>query len=170
MSVPKDIMMEELNLSSNRGSRMFQERQKRAERFTLENAINGVDNTSNVRNWEATRTRSLLFKVVLVPSRCPHDNYLVETNVRYVASKTTTAERGCQRRHSGAALEGPGFNSSPSRCVVCMIFPCLYVFSRSASLPTGFRNSHAGLTGDCKLPLGVSERSLCVLMFLSFAP
>lgn len=46
MSVPKDIMMEELNLSSNRGSRMFQERQKRAERFTLENAIN----TSNVRN------------------------------------------------------------------------------------------------------------------------
>eukprot|EP00066_Takifugu_rubripes_P005966 XP_003970420.2 PREDICTED: myozenin-3 [Takifugu rubripes] len=47
MSVPKDIMMEELNLSSNRGSRMFQERQKRAERFTLENAINGVDNTSS---------------------------------------------------------------------------------------------------------------------------
>ncbi|TWW54969.1 Myozenin-2 Calsarcin-1 [Takifugu flavidus] len=93
MSVPKDIMMEELNLSSNRGSRMFQERQKRAERFTLENAINGVDNTSNVRNWETMRTRSALFKVVLMPSR-------------------------------------------------------------SASFPTGFRNSHIGLTGDCKLPLG----------------
>uniref|UniRef100_UPI0037E96178 myozenin-2-like isoform X1 n=1 Tax=Semicossyphus pulcher TaxID=241346 RepID=UPI0037E96178 len=38
MSVPKDVMMEELNLPSNRGSRMFQERQKRVERFTLENA------------------------------------------------------------------------------------------------------------------------------------
>lgn len=52
MSVPKDIMMEELNLSANRGSRMFQQRQKRAERFTLENAANGVDNASNVRNRE----------------------------------------------------------------------------------------------------------------------
>ncbi|XP_061758111.1 myozenin-2-like isoform X5 [Nerophis ophidion] len=37
MSVPRDVMMEELNLPSNRGSRMFQERQKRLERFTLEN-------------------------------------------------------------------------------------------------------------------------------------
>lgn len=52
MSIPKDIMMEELNLPSNRGSRMFQERQKRAERFTLENVANGINNTSRVRNWE----------------------------------------------------------------------------------------------------------------------
>lgn len=103
-----------------------------------------------------------------MPSRCPHNNYLVETDVRYVARKT--AECDCQRWHSGAALEGPAFNSSPSRCVVYMFFPCLYVFPRSACFPTGFRNSHAGLTGDCKLPLGVSERSVCVLMFLSFAP
>ncbi|XP_066526095.1 myozenin-2 [Hoplias malabaricus] len=36
VSVPKDVMMEELNLTSNRGSRMFQERQKRVERFTVE--------------------------------------------------------------------------------------------------------------------------------------
>ncbi|XP_054890406.1 myozenin-2-like isoform X4 [Poeciliopsis prolifica] len=48
ISVPKDVMMEELNLSSNRGSRMFQERQKRAEKFTLENAANGPYNP-NVR-------------------------------------------------------------------------------------------------------------------------
>ncbi|KAM9849420.1 myozenin-2-like isoform 3-T3 [Aulostomus maculatus] len=46
ISVPKDVMMEELNLqSSNRGSRMFQERQKRVERFTLENAADGAFNT-----------------------------------------------------------------------------------------------------------------------------
>uniref|UniRef100_A0A1A8L632 Myozenin 3a n=1 Tax=Nothobranchius pienaari TaxID=704102 RepID=A0A1A8L632_9TELE len=38
ISVPKDVMIEELNLSSNRGSRMFQERLRRAEKFTLENA------------------------------------------------------------------------------------------------------------------------------------
>uniref|UniRef100_A0A8C7KR45 Myozenin 3a n=1 Tax=Oncorhynchus kisutch TaxID=8019 RepID=A0A8C7KR45_ONCKI len=29
ISIPKDVMMEELNLQSNRGSRMFQERLKR---------------------------------------------------------------------------------------------------------------------------------------------
>ncbi|XP_051734188.1 myozenin-2 [Ctenopharyngodon idella] len=36
ISVPQDLMMEELNLLSNRGSIMFQERLKRVERFTLE--------------------------------------------------------------------------------------------------------------------------------------
>ncbi|XP_044061350.1 myozenin-2 isoform X2 [Siniperca chuatsi] len=48
ISIPKDVMMEELNLPSNRGSRMFQERQRRVERFTLENAANDAYNTSNV--------------------------------------------------------------------------------------------------------------------------
>ncbi|XP_051275562.1 myozenin-2 isoform X2 [Dicentrarchus labrax] len=48
ISVPKDVMMEELNLPSNRGSRMFQERQKRVERFTLENIANGAYNNNNV--------------------------------------------------------------------------------------------------------------------------
>lgn len=49
ISVPRDVMMEELNLPSNRGSRMFQERQKRVERFTVENAANGSHNIVNVR-------------------------------------------------------------------------------------------------------------------------
>ncbi|KAM3612340.1 uncharacterized protein V6R79_007142 [Siganus canaliculatus] len=48
VSVPKDVMMEELNLTSNRGSRMFQERQKRAEKFTLESAAESAYNSSNV--------------------------------------------------------------------------------------------------------------------------
>ncbi|XP_063732881.1 myozenin-2-like isoform X3 [Eleginops maclovinus] len=48
ISVPKDVMMEELNLESNRGSRMFQERQKRVERFTLENAANVAYNPNNI--------------------------------------------------------------------------------------------------------------------------
>ncbi|TRY98494.1 hypothetical protein DNTS_014632 [Danionella cerebrum] len=38
VSVPQDLMMEELQLNSNRGSRMFQERQRRVEKFTLENS------------------------------------------------------------------------------------------------------------------------------------
>ncbi|KAM8908134.1 LOW QUALITY PROTEIN: myozenin-2 [Spinachia spinachia] len=48
ISVPKDVMMEELNLPSNRGSRMFQERQKRVERFTLEKIANDACNSSTV--------------------------------------------------------------------------------------------------------------------------
>ncbi|KAM4586775.1 myozenin-2-like isoform 3-T3 [Fundulus diaphanus] len=46
ISVPRDVMMEELNLLSNRGSRMFQERQRRAEKFTLENVTNGPYNSN----------------------------------------------------------------------------------------------------------------------------
>ncbi|XP_024139436.2 myozenin-2 isoform X2 [Oryzias melastigma] len=46
ISVPKDVMMEELNLPSNRGSRMFQERQKRADKFTLENVTSGPHYTN----------------------------------------------------------------------------------------------------------------------------
>uniref|UniRef100_A0A8C9S915 Myozenin-3-like n=1 Tax=Scleropages formosus TaxID=113540 RepID=A0A8C9S915_SCLFO len=40
ISIPQDIMMEELKLLKNRGSRMFQERLKRVEKYTLENIEN----------------------------------------------------------------------------------------------------------------------------------
>uniref|UniRef100_A0A8C4SW57 Myozenin 3a n=1 Tax=Erpetoichthys calabaricus TaxID=27687 RepID=A0A8C4SW57_ERPCA len=36
ISVPRDVMMEELGLLSNKASRMFHERQKRADKFILE--------------------------------------------------------------------------------------------------------------------------------------
>lgn len=61
ISVPKDVMMEELNLPSNRGSRMFQERQRRVERFTLENATNNAYNTNNVRKQQAAHNTLLIF-------------------------------------------------------------------------------------------------------------
>lgn len=44
VSVPLDLMLEELNLMSNRGSIMFQERLKRVEKFTLENLANRPHN------------------------------------------------------------------------------------------------------------------------------
>ncbi|KAL2088746.1 hypothetical protein ACEWY4_015645 [Coilia grayii] len=52
ISTPRDVQMEELNLQSNRGSRMFQERQKRVERFTLENTVSssGAPVTSTMEN------------------------------------------------------------------------------------------------------------------------
>ncbi|KAG7497460.1 hypothetical protein JOB18_038053 [Solea senegalensis] len=40
MSVPKDIMLEELSLASNRGSRLFKMRQRRSEKYTFENIRN----------------------------------------------------------------------------------------------------------------------------------
>ncbi|KAI5096798.1 myozenin-2, partial [Silurus meridionalis] len=49
ISVPQDVMMEELNLRSNRGSRMFQERQRRVEKFTLEGSGKQADNVSQRR-------------------------------------------------------------------------------------------------------------------------
>uniref|UniRef100_A0A3Q3WET6 Myozenin 2b n=1 Tax=Mola mola TaxID=94237 RepID=A0A3Q3WET6_MOLML len=36
VSVPKDIMLEELSLTSNRGSRLFKMRQRRSEKYTFE--------------------------------------------------------------------------------------------------------------------------------------
>ncbi|XP_033830142.1 myozenin-2-like [Periophthalmus magnuspinnatus] len=49
ISIPKDVMMEELNVPNrNRGSRMFQERQKRVEKFTLENNSNAPQYIINV--------------------------------------------------------------------------------------------------------------------------
>ncbi|KAM6953243.1 myozenin-2-like isoform 2-T2 [Aplochiton taeniatus] len=48
ISIPRDVMMEELNLPSNRGSRMFQERLKRVERYTLENTANNNMYNNNV--------------------------------------------------------------------------------------------------------------------------
>lgn len=36
MSTPQDVMLEELSLSTNRGSQLFQQRQKRMQRFVFE--------------------------------------------------------------------------------------------------------------------------------------
>ncbi|KAK3524026.1 hypothetical protein QTP70_017539 [Hemibagrus guttatus] len=58
ISVPQDIMMEELNLLSNRGSRMFQERQKRTEKFTLEGAGKQADNQSETSCNQTTEEHS----------------------------------------------------------------------------------------------------------------
>ncbi|XP_058272280.1 myozenin-2 [Hemibagrus wyckioides] len=54
ISVPQDIMMEELNLRSNKGSRMFQARQKRSEKFTLEGAGKQADDQSETSYHQAT--------------------------------------------------------------------------------------------------------------------
>lgn len=68
ISIPKDVMMEELNLQSNRGSRMFQERLKRVERFTLENQVN--DLYVNVRTHTHTHTQPCISPLDAMPFQC----------------------------------------------------------------------------------------------------
>uniref|UniRef100_A0A8C4BPE1 Myozenin-2-like n=2 Tax=Denticeps clupeoides TaxID=299321 RepID=A0A8C4BPE1_9TELE len=55
VSTPKDLQMEELNLSSNRGSRMFQERQRRVERFTLESTAGPAAGIYEQQNLNPTQ-------------------------------------------------------------------------------------------------------------------
>uniref|UniRef100_A0A8C2BJ31 Myozenin 2a n=1 Tax=Cyprinus carpio TaxID=7962 RepID=A0A8C2BJ31_CYPCA len=49
VSAPKEIMLEELSLASNRGSRLFKMRQKRSEKYTFESIQNEANTQHNVR-------------------------------------------------------------------------------------------------------------------------
>ncbi|XP_017559255.1 myozenin-2 isoform X2 [Pygocentrus nattereri] len=58
VSVPKDVMMEELNLTSNRGSRMFQERQKRVEKYTVEGTADASPVIYNNQHFSQLQNQS----------------------------------------------------------------------------------------------------------------
>ncbi|XP_052416925.1 myozenin-2 isoform X1 [Carassius gibelio] len=47
VSAPKEIMLEELSLASNRGSRLFKMRQKRSEKYTFESVQNETNTQHN---------------------------------------------------------------------------------------------------------------------------
>uniref|UniRef100_A0A8C4NI19 Myozenin 2b n=1 Tax=Eptatretus burgeri TaxID=7764 RepID=A0A8C4NI19_EPTBU len=53
MSIPKEIMLEELGLFNNRGSLMFHMRQKRVEKYTFEASQNDINAKMNAANQEA---------------------------------------------------------------------------------------------------------------------
>lgn len=48
LSIPKDIMLEELSLLSNRGSRLFKMRQRRSEKYTFESIQNEANTLLSV--------------------------------------------------------------------------------------------------------------------------
>lgn len=48
LSTPKDIMLEELSLLTNRGSRLFKMRQRRSEKYTFESIQNEANAQLNV--------------------------------------------------------------------------------------------------------------------------
>ncbi|KAF7656450.1 hypothetical protein LDENG_00040940 [Lucifuga dentata] len=56
MKVPKDIMLEELSLASNRGSRLFKMRQRRSEKYTFESIRN--DSNKQINNGTVPQTET----------------------------------------------------------------------------------------------------------------
>uniref|UniRef100_A0A667YFF1 Myozenin 2a n=1 Tax=Myripristis murdjan TaxID=586833 RepID=A0A667YFF1_9TELE len=54
VSVPKDIMLEELSFASNRGSRLFKMRQRRSEKYTFES----IQNEANKQNENGNATEN----------------------------------------------------------------------------------------------------------------
>ncbi|KAM4536882.1 myozenin-2a [Odontesthes bonariensis] len=56
MCVPKDIMLEELSLASNRGSRLFKMRQRRSEKYTFESIQN--ENNMQLNNCVVSQTEN----------------------------------------------------------------------------------------------------------------
>ncbi|KAF5896424.1 ADP-ribosylation factor-like protein 3, partial [Clarias magur] len=87
ISVPQDVMMEELTLLSNRGSRMFQQRQKRVEKFTLEGAGKQADNGSETLSYQATEGR---------PDKAHYDTNVspAERNALLAKLQHTVAKKG----------------------------------------------------------------------------
>ncbi|KAG9259991.1 myozenin-2 isoform X1 [Astyanax mexicanus] len=61
LSTPKDIMLEELSLLSNRGSRLFKMRQRRSEKYTFEsiqNKANAILNSEDQTGAENAENKS----------------------------------------------------------------------------------------------------------------
>ncbi|XP_034544450.1 myozenin-2b [Notolabrus celidotus] len=66
LSTPKDIMLEELSLLSNRGSRLFKMRQRRSEKYTFESIQNEAN--AQLRNDVLTENASTVEITVDAPA------------------------------------------------------------------------------------------------------
>uniref|UniRef100_A0A3B5RA42 Myozenin 2b n=1 Tax=Xiphophorus maculatus TaxID=8083 RepID=A0A3B5RA42_XIPMA len=64
LSTPKDIMLEELSLLSNRGSRLFKMRQRRSEKYTFESIQNEANALLNVSPAENSASGNCAFHYV----------------------------------------------------------------------------------------------------------
>ncbi|XP_067257476.1 myozenin-2a [Chanodichthys erythropterus] len=67
VSAPKEIMLEELSLSSNRGSRLFKMRQKRSEKYTFES----IQNEANTQHSIDAMSLGLSAENILSHENCP---------------------------------------------------------------------------------------------------
>lgn len=68
LSTPKDIMLEELSLLSNRGSRLFKMRQRRSEKYTYESIQNEANAQLNVS--QSHTVTSYMFEIINTSILC----------------------------------------------------------------------------------------------------
>uniref|UniRef100_A0A8C2X725 Myozenin 2b n=1 Tax=Cyclopterus lumpus TaxID=8103 RepID=A0A8C2X725_CYCLU len=89
-STPKDIMLEELSLLSNRGSRLFKMRQRRSEKYTFESIQNEANTQLN--NNILTHTHNVEIKVD-APADGNTANPEITITGNYVLQYYMTAEK-----------------------------------------------------------------------------
>nr|XP_020457845.1 myozenin-2-like [Monopterus albus] len=89
LSIPKDIMLEELSLLSNRGSRLFKMRQRRSDKYTFESIQNEANTLLN--NDILAQNAHIVEIKVDAPTTATHGN--ATENTVSVNNADTTAEK-----------------------------------------------------------------------------
>ncbi|KAM9253741.1 myozenin-3 [Dugong dugon] len=111
LSVPQDLMIEELSLRNNRGSLLFQKRQRRVQRFTFELTDSQRAIVAGSATGKVTRTAEPgTVSAVNGPER--QENYRSELHIFPAASAgpqdARPATAPAERAHSPSAL-APGY-------------------------------------------------------------
>uniref|UniRef100_A0A8C6EHM0 Myozenin 3 n=1 Tax=Microcebus murinus TaxID=30608 RepID=A0A8C6EHM0_MICMU len=101
LSVPQDLMMEELSLRNNRGSLLFQKRQRRVQKFTFELAESQRAMLAGSAKGKVTRAAALEPGTVSVANGPEGQSYRSELHVLPAAS---------------GGPEGAHFAAAPAEC------------------------------------------------------
>ncbi|KAG7486570.1 hypothetical protein JOB18_033976 [Solea senegalensis] len=89
LSTPKDIMLEELSLLSNRGSRLFKMRQRRSDKYTFESIQNEANaQLSNDILAENTHTVEIKVEVPTSGNTANAENSVSDMTVEKLSSST----------------------------------------------------------------------------------
>ncbi|XP_020819904.1 myozenin-3 isoform X1 [Phascolarctos cinereus] len=104
VSVPQDLMMEELSLHSNKGSLLFQKRQKRVQRFTFEYAAKQTQRSvSESRGRDLGTTSSAGPPEELAPASGPDGKENYRTEIQIFPTPPPGSERSSQELPPGRA-------------------------------------------------------------------
>ncbi|KAK2499754.1 hypothetical protein MC885_009545 [Smutsia gigantea] len=105
ISVPRDVMLEELSLLTNRGSKMFKLRQKRVEKFIYENHPDVFSDSSMVSSGlYDSQSRMPLLTTSLIVSRSSFPQW--EDSWAQLVRDSSTARAVVQARQGEVALPG----------------------------------------------------------------
>ncbi|XP_028316230.1 myozenin-2b [Gouania willdenowi] len=151
LSTPKDIMLEELSLLSNRGSRLFKMRQRRSEKYTFE-SIQNETNAQLSNDIFSENTHNVEIKV----DPPPNENTTDEENIvsDTAAEKSPTMPRSFHSPWDQAILCDPDLAESVKLGMPALDprpdLPEYKSFNRVATPYGGFDKAPRGIT--FKLP------------------